>query len=64
MELRDIEGALEGILFASGEPVKIERIAAVLGVDRALIADTAARLGDQYAYERRGIRIVRMEDSL
>ena len=64
MELRDIEGALEGILFASGEPVKEERIAAVLGVDRKLIADTAARLADQYAYERRGIRIVRMEDSL
>ncbi len=64
MELRDIEGALEGILFASGEPVKEGRIAAVLGVDRELIADTAARLADKYAYERRGIRIVRMEDSL
>ncbi len=64
MELRDIEGALEGILFASGEPVKEGRIAAVLGVDRQRIADTAARLADKYAYERRGIRIVRMEDSL
>ena len=63
MELREIEGALEGILFASGEPVRSERIAAVLGVDRQLVEDTAARLADRYAYERRGIRIVRMENS-
>ena len=64
MEIRDIEGAIEGILFASGEPVREDRIAAVLGVDKKLVSDTANVLMDRYSYERRGIRLVRMEDSL
>ncbi len=64
MEIRDIEGAIEGILFASGEPVREDRIAAVLGVDKKLVSDTANVLMDRYSYERRGIRLVRLEDSL
>ncbi|MDR0446486.1 MAG: SMC-Scp complex subunit ScpB [Oscillospiraceae bacterium] len=64
MELRDIQGALEGILFASGEPVSADRLAAVLGIGRQLVFDAAAVLGDRYEAEGRGIRLVRMEDSL
>ncbi len=64
MELHDIERALEGILFAVGEPVSAERIAAVLGVDTDIIFDTAGKLADEYSYDRRGIRIVRLDKSL
>ena len=64
MEIRDIEGAIEGILFAAGEPVTAKRIAAVLGIEERLVLDTAAELGDRYSFERRGIRIIRLEDSL
>ncbi|MDR2420976.1 MAG: SMC-Scp complex subunit ScpB [Oscillospiraceae bacterium] len=64
MELRDIQGALEGILFASGEPVPAERLAAVLGINRQLVFDAAAVMCDRYESEGRGIRLVRVEDSL
>ena len=64
MEIRDIEGALEGILFASGEPVSINRIAVVLAVDTEIIVDVATRLADKYSFERRGIRLIRIDDSL
>ncbi len=64
MEIREIEGAIEGILFASGEPVSAERIAAVLGVDIQLVYDTADRMADKYGFERSGIRLVRLENSL
>jgi segregation and condensation protein B len=64
MEIRDIEGAIEGILFASGEPVSSERIAAVLGIDTGLVTDTAARMQDRYSFERRGIRLVTLNNSL
>lgn len=64
MEIREIEGAIEGILFAAGEPIPIERIAAVLAVDKEIIIDTANRMMDNYSFERRGIRIVRLEDTL
>ncbi|MDR2358039.1 MAG: SMC-Scp complex subunit ScpB [Oscillospiraceae bacterium] len=64
MEISKIESAIEGILFASGEPVKIGRLASVIGVEQSLIADVAARLGDSYSLGGRGLRIVRLEDSL
>lgn len=64
MEIRDIEGAIEGILFASGEPVSMERIAAVLGVEKQLVSDAADVIADRYSFERRGIRLVRMENQL
>lgn len=64
MEIRDIEGALEGILFASGEPVSTERIAAVLGVDTETVLDVARRMMDRYSFERRGIRLVLLDGAL
>ena len=56
MELHDIESSIEAILFASGEPVHMERIAAVLGIDAETVAETADRLADRYSFERRGWR--------
>ena len=64
MEIREIEGAIEGILFASGEPVAAERIAAVLGIDTQLVFDTADRMSDKYGFEHSGIRLIRLENSL
>jgi segregation and condensation protein B len=64
MEISDIEGAIEGILFASGDPVAVERIASVMGIEQKLVADVAGRMSDRYGFERRGVRIVRIEDSL
>ena len=34
MEMKEIEAAVEGILFASGEPVAADRIAVALDLDR------------------------------
>ena len=64
MDIHEIETAIEGILFASGEAVAIDRIASVLAVESGDIAAAAARLADRCAFERRGVRIVRMDDSL
>lgn len=63
MEMREIESAIEGILFASGEPVHIDRICLALELDRPTVEKVLQRLGDYYAFERRGIRLIRMEDS-
>ena len=35
LEMKDIEAAVEGILFASGEPVAVDRICVALDIDRA-----------------------------
>ena len=63
LEMKELESAVEGILFASGEPVHIDRICLALELDRATVEKVLQKLGDYYAFERRGIRLVRMEDS-
>ena len=63
LEMKDLISAAEGILFASGEPVQMERIALALDLDRDTTEQVLKTLEDQYAYERRGIRLIRMEDS-
>lgn len=63
MENKEMQIAAEGILFASGEPVHISRICMALDTDQPRAEEALQRLGDYYAYERRGIRLVRMEDS-
>ena len=63
MEMKELESAVEGILFAAGEPVDIKRICTALDVDREALEQVLQGLADYYAYERRGIRLLRMEDS-
>ncbi len=64
MDIREIEAAIEGILFAAGEPVPVERLAEALGQDKQVIIDVSARLADTYAFNQRGIRLIRLENSL
>ena len=63
MDIKELEAAAEGILFAAGEPVHIDRICLALGTDRPRAEEALRRLTDYYAFERRGIRLLRMEDS-
>ena len=63
LEMKELEAAVEGILFASGEPVHIDRICLALDIDRLSAEQVLQRLGDYYAYERRGVRLIRMEDT-
>lgn len=58
-----MEAAMEAILFAAGEPVALERICLTLELDRATVEAVCQRLADRYSYERRGLRLVRMETS-
>ena len=62
LDLHEVEAAVEAILFAAGEPLPIERICLALDLDRPTAEQGLQKLGDHYAYERRGIRLVRMED--
>ena len=62
-EMKEIEAAVEGILFASGEPVGIDRVCVALDLDKSTAELVLQRLQDYYSYERRGIRLLKMEDS-
>ena len=63
LDLHEVEAAMEAILFASGEPLPIDRICLALDLDRPTAEQILQKLGDSYAFDRRGIRLVRMEES-
>jgi len=62
MELKEVESAIEGILFAAGEPVGVERLCLTLDIDRATADAVCQRLADYYSYERRGVRLIKLDN--
>ena len=63
MELKELECTIEGILFAAGDPVPVERMAATLEQDVETVDSVCRKLADEYRYQRRGICLVRTEHS-
>ena len=61
METEQLKRAIEAILFAAGERMDIFRLAMVLETDPADIEAAADALANELAFERRGIRIVKLE---
>ncbi len=61
MEIEELQRAIEAILFAAGERIDLQRLAAVLETDPSEIEKAADELANQYAFERRGIRILKLE---
>ncbi|MFU0833080.1 MAG: Segregation and condensation protein B [Oscillospiraceae bacterium] len=62
MKIKKLQGAIEAILFASGDAVSVDRIAEALDIDRGTAGKMLENLADQYNTEHSGIRIVRLED--
>ena len=62
MEQIELQRAIEAILFAAGERVEISRLSMALEADSDDIQSAADALADELAYNRRGIRILRLED--
>lgn len=61
MEEKELQRILEAILFASGERVEVSRLSEVLEIDPDEIIAAMNTLADQFAFERRGIRIVQLD---
>ena len=63
LEANEIRSALEAILFAAGEPISAERLCMALELTRNQVDELCQELADQYSYERRGIRLLRLGES-
>ena len=61
MELEELQRAIEAILFASGERIDIKRFSDVFEVDPHEVEQAADALANTYAFERRGMRILKLE---
>ena len=62
MEKEELQRAIEAILFAAGERIEIARLAAVLETDEADIVDAVDELANALAFQRRGIRILKLDN--
>ncbi|MBE6947995.1 MAG: SMC-Scp complex subunit ScpB [Ruminococcaceae bacterium] len=61
MERDELQRAIEAILFAAGERVELNRLAMALEVDAKDVEKAADALSDALSFERRGIRILKLE---
>lgn len=63
MEFEQLKRAAEAILFAAGESVELSRMAAALEEDPDMVKKAVDVLADQMAFDRWGIRIIRLENA-
>ena len=62
MEQTELQRAIEAILFAAGERVETARLSMVLEVDEDEIVSAVDALADELSFDRRGIRIIKLEN--
>ncbi len=63
MEVNKIESIIESVLFAAGDAVEIEKLCDILDVDTKNLNLIVDSLAEKYEKEKRGIMIIRLEDS-
>ncbi len=63
MELKEAESIIEGVLFAAGDAVDVEKISDILDIDIKSTRAILTALADKYDREKRGLQIIRLEDS-
>ena len=61
MDQTELQRAIEAILFAAGERIEISRLAMALETDENEIEQAADALANALSFERRGIRILKLE---
>ncbi|MEG0693852.1 MAG: SMC-Scp complex subunit ScpB [Oscillospiraceae bacterium] len=62
MEINRTKGAIEAILFASGEPIEISKIALAVGIEEDMVYKLLKGMQDKYDKETSGISLVELND--
>lgn len=63
MEVSQIQGIVEGILFAAGEPVSEDKLCAVLDMDKPTLRSMLSYITDIYNERDGGLQIIHLENS-
>lgn len=62
MEKKEIFNTLEAMLFASGEPVTVLKIASVLDMDKNEAQILLEEFSGEYNYRKSGLHVIKMDD--
>lgn len=60
---KELFNAVEALLFVSGDPVSIEKLAETLYIPVEEFEKFMEKMIDEYNYERRGIKLIKLENS-
>ena len=63
MEIKEYKAAIEAVLFASGEPVTLSRMAEALELDAETTLRLLEDLANEYAMRGGGLRILKLDNS-
>jgi segregation and condensation protein B len=63
MEIKEIEAIIEGVLFASGDPVSLVKLAEILGLDKKTTRLILSNMSVSLQSSKRGIMLREMEGS-
>ena len=63
MEQIELQRIIEAILFAAGEPIELARLSVTLEVDVKEVEAAVEALANELSFNRRGIRVIRLEQA-
>ena len=63
MLLHDAEHSIEAILFASGEPVELQKICEVMEIDEKTVKNLIERIRERYLYQKSPFDIIMLGDA-
>ncbi len=64
MNLRELENSIEAIVFASGDPISVDRVAGILAVEKTVVYDLAEKLSTRYRSSDCGLRFLLLDDMM
>lgn len=64
MEIKEMKAAIEAILFASGEPVEVDRIATVLELDKQTVLLLVQEFADRLESNDSGLCLLHLDDKI
>lgn len=63
MDKTEIKAIIEALLFMWGDPLNLKDISLILEIDEEEVRSIINEMIDEFNFERRGIRIIQIEDS-
>ena len=63
MDIRELKSIIEALLFTWGDPLDIKDLSSILSIKENELSEIMDEIKDDFDYNRRGIRIIKVKDS-
>lgn len=63
MDTKEIKAIIESLLFMWGDPLSLKDISSILEIEEDQVRNLIEEMIDEFNFERRGIRIIQIEDN-